>query len=216
VSGAPAPGRPRRRGGRTGRRPGSENTRATILAAAREAFGERGYDAATIRDIAVRAGVDAALVHHYFGSKQQLFIAASEFPVDVAVVVPRVLAGPVETMGERFVRVVVEIWDRPEVQPLLLGIVRSASTDPVAAAMLRTLLVAGPLGAIAGTIGGQDAPARAALAGTQLVGLVLARYVVAMEPIASMTAEELAAAIGPTIGRYLTGDVRLTTGEAPG
>jgi AcrR family transcriptional regulator len=179
VGGAPA-------GKRTGRRPGSEDTRATILGAARDAFGERGFDGSSIRDIAARAGVDAALVHHYFGSKQRLFIAASEFPVDVSVVVPRVLAGPVETMGERFVR----------------------------ATMLRTMLAEGPLGAIAGTIGGHDAPARAALAGSQLVGLVLARYVVAMEPIASMTPDELAASVGPTIGRYLVGETVLPVARA--
>ena len=208
MSTPPPPGR--RGGKRTGRRPGSEDTRATILAAARDAFGERGYDGSSLRDIAARAGGDAARVHHYFGSKQRLFLAASEFPVDVSIVVPMVLAGPVDTMGERLLRVVVEIWDRPEVRPLLLGIVRSASTDPVAATMLRTLLVEGPLGAIAGTIGGRDAPARAALAGTQLVGLVLARYVVALEPIASMTPDELAAAVGPTIGRYLTGEIDLS------
>lgn len=208
MSGAP--------GRRTGRRPGSEDTRAAILAAARTAFGERGYEGASIRDIASRAGVDGALVHHYFGSKQRLFLAASEFPVDVSVVVPQILAGPPETMGERLVRAVVGIWDRPEVRPLLLGILRSATTDPIAAAMLRGLLTDGPIGAIARSIGGPNASARASLAGTQLVGLVLARYVVALEPVASMTPEELAAAIGPTIGRYLAGDVRLTTGEAPG
>jgi AcrR family transcriptional regulator len=205
-----APGR------RTGRRPGSEDTKGRILAAAREAFGERGLDGTSVREIASRAGVDGALVHHYFGTKERLFLAASEFPVDVAEVVPRVLAGPVETMGERFVRSVVGTWDRPEVQPLLLGIVRSASTDETAAAMLRALLADGPLGAIARAIGGADAAPRAALAGTQLVGLVMARYVVRLEPIASMTADELAAAVGPTIGRYLTGDVHLTGADDRG
>lgn len=204
-----APGR------RTGRRPGSEDTRGRILAAAREAFGELGYEAASIRRIASRAGVDAALLHHYFGTKQQLFLAASEFPVDASEVVPQILAGPRDGLGERLVRYVVELWDRPEVRPLILGIVRSASTDRVAASMLRALLTDGPIGALTRGIGGPDAVSRASLAGAQLVGLVMARYIVLLEPIVSMSAEELAAAVGPTIERYLVGDVRLTSAKAP-
>ncbi|HYO42911.1 MAG TPA: TetR family transcriptional regulator [Candidatus Limnocylindrales bacterium] len=201
---------------RTGRRPGSEDTRATILAAARAAFGERGYEGASIRDIASRAGVDGALVHHYFGTKQRLFLAASEFPVDPAELVPRILAGPRETMGERVVRSVVGLWDLPETRPLLMGIIRSAATDPVAAGMARRLLAEGPLLALARAVDLPDAELRATLAGTQLIGLAMARYLIGLEPVASMTADELAAAIGPTIGRYLVGDVRLTTAEAPG
>jgi AcrR family transcriptional regulator len=212
VNAAPAGGG----GGRTGRRPGSEDTRATILAAAREAFGERGYDGASIREIATRAGVDGALVHHYFGNKQQLFLAASEFPVDPAELVPRILAGPPETMGERVVASVVGLWDLPETRPLLMGIIRSAATDPVAADMARRLLAEGPFLALARAVDLPDAELRATLAGTQLMGLAMARYVIGLEPVASMTPEALAAAIGPTIGRYLRGDVRLTTGDAPG
>lgn len=199
-------------GRRTGRRPGSEDTRGRILVAARKAFGERGYDGATVRDVAARASVDPALVHHYFGTKQQLFLAASEFPVDVAEVVPRLLAGPRDGMGERFVRYVVELWDRPEVQPLLMGIVRSASTDKVAAGMMRRLLAEGPFLALARAIDLPDARLRATLAGTQLMGLVLARYVILVEPLATMTPAELAAMLGPTMDRYLAGDLGLVTG----
>ena len=194
-------------GRRTGRRPGSEDTRGRILVAARKAFGERGYDGATVRDVAARASVDPALVHHYFGTKQQLFLAASEFPVDVAEVVPRLLAGPRDGMGERFVRFVVELWDRPEVQPLLMGIVRSASTDKVAAGMMRRLLAEGPFLALARAIDLPDARLRATLAGTQLMGLVLARYVILVEPLATMTPAELATMLGPTMDRYLAGDL---------
>ena len=199
-------------GRRTGRRPGSEDTRGRILVAARKAFGERGYDGATVRDVAARASVDPALVHHYFGTKQQLFLAASEFPVDVAEVVPRLLAGPRDGMGERFVRFVVELWDRPEVQPLLMGIVRSASTDKVAAGMMRRLLAEGPFLALARAIDAPDAPLRATLAGSQLMGLVMARYVVELDPLATMTPAELATALGPTIERYLVGDLGLVVG----
>ena len=137
-------------GRRTGRRPGSADTRGRILDAARAAFGERGYDGASVRQIAADAGVDPALVHHYFGPKQRLFVAAMTFPVDPAVALPRLLAaGPREELGERFVRFVVALWDRPDVRPLVAGVVRSAATDPVAATMARRLLTEGPLLAIA-------------------------------------------------------------------
>jgi AcrR family transcriptional regulator len=157
--------------------------------------------------------VDAALVHHYFGTKQQLFLAASEFPVDVAEVVPRLLGGPREGMGERLVRFVVEVWDRPEVRPLLMGIVRSASTDPVAAGMMRRLLAEGPFLALAQAIDAPDAQMRAMLVGTQLMGLVMARYVVELDLLATMTPTELATAVGPTIERYLIGDLGLVVGS---
>jgi AcrR family transcriptional regulator len=194
---------------RTGRRPGAGDTRARILDAARASFAERGYDGTPIRAVAAAAGVDPALVYHYFGTKQRLFVAASQFPVDVRASIAAVLAGPPDGLGERFVRFVVTLWDGPEVGPLLLGIVRSATTDATAAGMLRRMLSEGPLGAIAAAIDLPDAEARAGLAGSQLVGLVMARYVIGVEPIASMSADEVAAAVGPTIQRYLTGNVDL-------
>jgi AcrR family transcriptional regulator len=194
-----------RRSAPRGRRPGGADTRARILEAVRVAFGERGFDGATVRDVAARAGVDAALVHHYFGTKQRLFVAAMEFPVDVATVVPRLLAGGEAGVGERFVRFVVEMWDRPEIRPSILGVVRSATTDPVAAAMLRALLTDGPLRALAAAIQRPDADARVALAGSQLVGLAMARYVVRLEPVASMSPDEVAAEVGPVVERYLYG-----------
>lgn len=201
-----------RAGGRTGRRPGSDDTRGRILAAARAAFAERGFDGATMRDVAARAGVDAALVHHYFGSKQRLFVAAMQFPVDVAAVVPALIRGPREGLGERFVRFIVETWDRPEVRPMLLGVVRSAATDPTAAAMMRAVLADGPLLAIATAIDLPDARLRASLAGSQLIGIAMARYVVGIEPLTSMSPAELAAAMGPTFERYLTGDLSVAPG----
>ena len=197
----------RRTGRRAGRRPGAEDTRGRILDAARAAFGDRGFDGATIRDMAARAGVDAALVHHYFGTKQQLFVAAMEMPVDFAAAMPAIAAGPTERLGERFAAFVLELWDRPEVRPLLLGVVRSASTDPVAAAMLRRMLAEGPLLTLATALDRPDAGLRAALAGSQLIGLAMARLVVGVEPLASADREVLARAVGPTIQRYLVGDL---------
>jgi len=196
-----------KRTGRVGRRPGSSDTRARILGAARVSFGERGLEATTIRDVARRAEVDPALVHHYFGSKQQLFVAAMELPVDFGTVVPGLLEGPRDELGERFVRFLLDLWETPAMRPLILGIIRSATTDPVAAGMLRQDLADGPLLALARAIDRPDAPLRAALAGSQLVGLMMARYVVGVEPLASAPRETIVQTIGPTIQRYLTGDL---------
>ena len=102
---------------RTGRRPGHQDTREAILAAAREAFAERGFDGASIRLIAAGAGVDPALVHHYFGTKDQLFLDAMQAPIDPAQIIPQALAGGVDGVGERLVRTLLGVWDsRPAVR----------------------------------------------------------------------------------------------------
>lgn len=192
---------------RSGRRPGPADTRSRVLLAARTSFGERGFEGTTIRDIAARAEVDPALVHHYFGSKQRLFVAAMELPRQLPALVPRILEGPREELGERLARSVLELWEAPANRSLLLGIVRSATTDPVAAAMLRQLLAEGPFLALASAIDRPDADLRATLAGSHLIGLALARYVVAVEPLASAPLEVLVRALAPTLQRYLVGDI---------
>ena len=202
---------------RTGRRPGARDTRGRILDAARAAFGERGYDGASVRQIAADAGVDPALVHHYFGTKQRLFLAAMAFPVDPAVALPRLLAaGPPEQLGERFVTFVVALWDRPDVRPLVTGVVRSAVTDAVAAAMARKLLAEGPLLALAAAIDRPDAQLRATLASSHLMGLAMARYVLGVEPLVSLSPDALAALVGPAIQRYLAGDIGPSPASARG
>ncbi len=203
----PAPPARRAPPSRTGRRPGVSDTRERILAGARAGFGEAGFDGTTIRGIAARAGVDPALVHHYFGSKQQLFVAAMELPVDLDAVVPGLLAGPPDELGYRIATFVLELWGAPHTRPLMLGIVRSAASDAVAAQLLRQILAEGPFAAIAKAIDRPDAELRATLVGSQLVGLAMARYIVGAEPLASAPVEVVARAVGPTIQRYLVGDL---------
>ena len=193
---------------RTGRRAGAADTRGEILAAARHVFGEQGFDGTTVRAVAARAGVDPALVHHYFGSKQALFRAAMELPIDFNALIERVMSGPREAIGERLVRQSLELWEDPATRSLLLGIVRSATTDPVAAGMLRGLLTRGPILALTRASGQPDAALRATLAGSQIVGLAMARYVIGVEPLASVSADDVARAIGPTIQRYLDGKLQ--------
>jgi AcrR family transcriptional regulator len=192
---------------RTGRRPGASDTRQRILGAARTSFGEVGFEGTTIRGVAAAAGVDPALVHHYFGTKQRLFVAAMEFPAEVALLPARLGTGPPGEVAERLLRFVLDQWESPELRPLIVGLVRSAATDPTAAAMLRGLLVEGPFRALADTIGSPDAALRTVLAGTQMVGLAMARYVLQVEPLASADHEQLVRAVAPTIERYLAGDL---------
>lgn len=193
-------------GRRTGRRPGATDTREDILEAAREVFAERGYDGATVRRVAQRAGVDPALLYHYFGSKQQLFVAATEIPYDWRAVLPTILDGPREQVGERLVRVLLAYWEDPHVNPLFVGMVRSAATDPLAAGMVRRLLAEGPFMVLARAIGTPDAELRTLLMASHVMGVALLRYILRMEPVASAPAEVLVGLVGPIIQRYLEPD----------
>ncbi|HET6820553.1 MAG TPA: TetR family transcriptional regulator [Candidatus Limnocylindria bacterium] len=192
---------------RTGRRAGSADTRGEILSAARQVFGEHGFENASVRKVAARAGVDPALVHHYFGTKQALFLAAMELPIDFKVLVDQVASGPRSEIGARLVRQTLELWEDPATRSLLMGIVRSATTDEVAAEILRGLLSEGPILALSRASGQPDADLRATLAGSQVVGLAMARYVIGVEPLASASIDDLVRAIGPTVQRYLVGRV---------
>lgn len=192
---------------RSGRPPGAPDNRARILAEARDAFGRSGFEGATIRAIAARAGVDPALVHHYFGSKQELFLQAMELPMDMDALIAGVLAAGRSGIGERLVGAILESWSRPSFRPVVLGVMRSASTDPRAAAILRSMVTERILGPLTRSLGSPDAELRAALAGSQMVGLVLARMVVGIEPLASAPIDLVARAVGPTIERYLLGEL---------
>jgi AcrR family transcriptional regulator len=192
---------------RTGRRPGASGTREAILDAARRAFAELGYQQATVRGVAELAGVDPALVHHYFGTKQALFVAAVQLPVNPVEQLAAVLADDPEQAGQRLVEVFLSIWDHAADRSPLLAIVRSAVGDEHAAAMLREFITEEVLGQIAHRLGSPDARFRATLVGSQVIGLALARYIVKVEPLASAPAAQVAAAVGPNLQRYLTGDL---------
>lgn len=188
---------------RPGRRPGSTDTRGQILDAARAEFASRGYEKATMRGIARTAGVDAALVHHYFGSKDRVFVAALEFPIEPAAVLEQV-AGDPAGVGERLARFVVGLWEVPQTRERLLAVVRTVASNEDMAALLRGFagprLVA-PLAARIG--GGAEAEARVEMALAQVIGLAMARYVIKVEPVASMGSEELVALLAPALQRFL-------------
>lgn len=190
---------------RSSRRPGQSGTREAILAAARESFGSAGYSGTTIRGVARAAGVDPALVHHFFGSKEGLFGAAMELPFDPAVVVAGLLEGGTDGLGERIVRTFLEVWDGTSGQGPLLALLRSAVTDEKAASSLRAFLSRVLLTPLARAASADRPEMRAGLVGSQMVGLAVARYVVRLDPVASADPDDLAPAVGPTLDRYLTG-----------
>lgn len=192
---------------RTGRRPGKSGTREAIVEAARGAFAQVGYDRATIRDIAAAAGVDPALVHHYFHDKEGLFIAAMELPFDPETILAAVTDGDPERTGERLASLLLLLWDNTETRSPLLGLVRSAVSNEQAATMLREFVTAAIFTRVAKELGMPDAPLRASLVASQIFGLVIARYVVRIEPLASAPRETLVPALAGTIQRYLTGDI---------
>lgn len=191
-----------------GRRPGSPDTREAILAAARAAFAAHGFARTTIRAVARDAGVDPALVHHYFGSKDGLFAAAVELPVNPVEVLAPVAAVPPGERGAAAVRALLGVWDSPGGAGAL-ALFRSAVADPERMAMIREFVVGRALGVLTAGLGLSPAERarRTALAGSQLAGLIVTRYVMRVEPIASAPAEELVAAVGAAVQRYLTGPV---------
>ncbi|MDA8344302.1 MAG: TetR family transcriptional regulator [Thermaerobacter sp.] len=203
---------------RRGRRPGESGTRNAILAASRKRFAEQGYDNASIRDIAVAAGVDPALVHHYYGSKESLFIAAMRLP-NIPGLVGKALESDPEALaegrlGELLARTVVMIWEDKTLQRTAIGLLRSALTHERAAAMLRDFVRSTIFGQIASTLRSPDAEYRVSLAASQVIGLLMARYVLRVEPLASASGQEVVRAIGPALQRYLAGDIGTDSGTA--
>ncbi|MRH89839.1 TetR family transcriptional regulator [Nocardia sp. SYP-A9097] len=192
---------------RSGRRPGRSGTREAILDAARVRFAEVGFDRASIRSIATAASVDPALVHHYFGTKQELFTAALELPIDPNVVLAQVAAAPLDELGETLIRAVVTVWDSPVGVPAVAAFrTLLASADP---ALARSFLLEIVLKDVRARV---DSPPgtglkRSVLAASQLAGLLVTRKLLHLDPIASMPVEELAKAVGPTLQRYFTGDL---------
>ena len=194
--------------GRTGRRPGQQDTREAILAASREAFAERGYDGASIRLIAAGAGVDPALVHHYFGTKDQLFLAVMQAPMDPAELLPPVLAGGVDGVGERLVRTMLGVWDSPA-GSAAVALVRSAVSNELIAKMLREFIFNRILRRVAKGLGLDPAESRyrVSLVASQMAGLIMVRYIIKIEPLASAPPETIVELIGPTVQRYIAGEL---------
>jgi AcrR family transcriptional regulator len=192
---------------RPGRPAGASDTRDRILASARELFARNGIDRTSIRAVAAGAGVDAALVHHYFGTKQQLFAAAIHLPIDPMTVLIPMRETPVEELGFRLPSVLLPIWDS-ELGAGLIATLRSLLAGPdvsLARSFLQEIVTAEVAPRVDNPPG--TGMIRAQFFASQLMGVVMARYIVQVEPFASLPAEQIVATIGPNLQRYLTGDL---------
>ena len=199
---------PRRRGRPRGAN--RDETKARILEAAAAEFGERGYEAASIRSIARRAGVDPSLVHHYFDDKSALVAEVVAVPLRPDRIVQGALDGPIEELGARLLRAVLAAWDNPSVRPAATAAMRSVIGQGPVARMLREFLRREIMLRLAAKLGGSDdAELRAELAASQVVGLIMARYILAFEPIASVDDDEIVARVAPAVQFHLTGDPRV-------
>ncbi|MFG1704891.1 TetR family transcriptional regulator [Nonomuraea sp. M3C6] len=188
---------------RPGRRPGSADTRGEILTAARRVFAEKGFDKATVRGIAREAKVDPALVHHYFDTKEGMFAAAMKLPITPHEIIPMLMEGPREEIGERLVRTILRVTAAPETREPMLALLRSAMTNDQALVMFREFITNALLYQVADRLGVPHLRVEAAFA--QMFGMIMGRYVIKLEPLASADPEELVELLGPTIQRYFTG-----------
>lgn len=192
---------------RSGRRPGGGDTRAEVLAAARREFAAKGYGGATIRAIAGRAGVDPALVHHYFGNKRQLFVSAIELPVDPDAIIAAALEGDPERAGERMLGAFLRSWGTEQGDVLVRSLLRSAVADPELLGTLREFMLETVVAPLTEQLSPDRHRLRATLLASQVMGLAMARHVAELEPLASAEPSTVVAAVGPNLQHYLTGDL---------
>jgi AcrR family transcriptional regulator len=179
--------------------PRSEGTRRAILGAARATFAARGYEQTTIRAVAARAGVDASMVMRYFRSKAGLFTAA----VTMDLQVPDLRSAPASRRGELLVRHFISRWEDPGRDDELIALLRAGVTSEAVARQLQAVLsqlITEPIAAM----GDEQAAERGTLIAAQLLGLALCRYILRFEPLASRSADDVVAAVAPSVQRYLT------------
>lgn len=189
-----------------GPRPPGTDTREAILDAAREQFAANGYGRTTIRGVASAARVDARLVTHYFGSKQELFLQSVRLPIDPDAFIARAFDGHPDGLAERVARGLISTLDDPDTRRSALAVVRAAASEPEAADVMRMVLAERVLTPLARNIRADHAELRATMVATQFVGMAMARYVVAIEPLASAGSELVVRALTPIIDQCLRGD----------
>jgi AcrR family transcriptional regulator len=191
---------------RSGRRRGTTQTREAIATAAQGQFAELGYDRATFRGIARAAAVDPALIVHFFGSKEELFREVMKLPPAVSDALAALADGPRDRIGGRLAELIVAALEDPATRTITVGRIRSASQHPDAAALVRET-VTRDLGRLTSAMDVDHPEARAVLVGAHVVGITLARYVVLVEPLASMPPDRVVEMLAPTFQQLLTGPV---------
>lgn len=183
------------------------DAKGRILDEARRAFSENGYAATTLRGVATAAGVDVALVPYYFGNKQNLFTASMKVPLQPGELIERAFAKGADVAGAGLVEMFLSVWDDPETGPAFLAMFRAAMTQEDARRALAEFASTEILTSYANHLDAEDARLRASLAASQLIGMVMLRYVIRLDPWASMPRERVVALVGPNVQRYLTGDL---------
>jgi AcrR family transcriptional regulator len=187
-----------------GRRPGSPDTRAAIIDSARTLFAAGGFSGTSVRAVAAAAGVDPALVHHYYGTKDDLFFAALALPIDPRKLLAPVIAEGKDGAGERMLRVFLSVWDDPEFRLPMVALARRM-LDPSGKELLRDGFLKVVIGPVGLALGIEDPERRMPIVASQVIGLILMRYLLEVEPLASMSADDVVAVYAPTLQRYLTG-----------
>jgi AcrR family transcriptional regulator len=192
---------------RRGRPPGTSDTRDRILISARELFARNGIDKTSIRAIAADAGVDPALVHHYFGTKTQLFAAAIHIPIDPMAVIGPLREVPVERLGYVLPSILLPLWDS-ELGKGFIATLRSilAGNDVSLVRSFLQEIITVEVGSRVDNPPGSG-PIRVQFVASQLVGVVMARYILELDPFRSLPVEQVAETIAPNLQRYLTGDL---------
>lgn len=190
---------------RTGRRPGTSGSREAILDAARRLFAEHGYVATSLRAIAGEAGVDAALIVHFFGTKAQLLTAALQWPFDPEHEMQRISARGRRQVGEGLARLVVRTWDREGDRNAIMTMLRAATVEPAAAELMRDFVEQELFPPLMRRLKSSHPELRANLASAQIIGMGIARYVLRLQPLAGMSEDEVVSWMAPTLQRYLTG-----------
>ncbi|MGV9801672.1 TetR/AcrR family transcriptional regulator [Mycobacterium sp. NPDC003449] len=186
-----------------GRRPGHAGTRDLLLATARRMFGEAGFDKTSVRDIAAAAGVDPAMIRHYFGSKADLFRATVGWPFDPERLGERIAHGDRGGLAERLTTAFFELWEQPDTRAPLLAILRGAATHDESAALVRQFIEVRLYPQIAGRLDGADAELRVDMAMAQLLGIAYLRHILRIEPLASQPMDTLVAQAVPVVRMHL-------------
>lgn len=186
-----------------GRRPGPTGTRDVLVTTARRMFGEAGFDKTSVRDIAAAAGVDPAMIRHYFGNKANLFRATVGWPFEPEQLRQRIVGGDPDGLAERLTRAFFELWEQPDTRAPLLAILRGAATHEESAALVRQFIEVRIYPQIADQLGGPDAELRVDMAMAQLLGIAYLRHILRIEPIASQSADALIARAVPAVRVHL-------------
>lgn len=191
---------------RLGRRPGSSDTKDKILGAAQALFARDGFEHTTIRAIAEEIDVDPALIAHYFGNKQELFIAAMAPSQKIPHKIATELAGDPETLGFRLATLFVSLLESKATNHVVVAALRAAVRMPGALSLMKAVIVH-PILKVFKDSGLDEPELRATLVQSQLVGVIMARYILKVEPMASIPSDDLITYLTPTLQRYLTGDL---------